>query len=86
MLLFISFEIIFSFLIASSSGLILLYYYYHNKNRRIERYLLKHKKCLFTLLQLAYFILIVSVVFNIRYIISTWLEEFNKSLLKSFSK
>lgn len=82
-MLLITFEIIFSFFVAISSGLILLYFYYHNKNRKIERYLLKHKKCLFTLLQVCYFILVVSVVFNTRYIITIWLVEFNKSLMKS---
>jgi hypothetical protein len=85
-LFLINFEILFSFYIIICAGLILLYFYHHNKNRKIERYLLKHKKNLFTLLQISYFILIISVVFNTRYIISTCFEEFMKSSKKNILK
>jgi hypothetical protein len=77
------FEIIFCLSIAISAGIIILFYYFHNHERRIERYLLKHKKGLFVLLEIVYFILIVSVVFNTRYILSIWMNDIGKSVLKS---
>lgn len=77
------FEIIFCLSIAISAGIIILFYYFHNHERKMERYLLKHKKGLFVLLQIVYFILIISVIFNIRHIISIWMNDIGKSMLKS---
>jgi hypothetical protein len=67
-------EIPFCLFVAACSGATLLYFYYHNKNRRIERYLLKNDRKLFLLLQFAYFILVISLVFNARYVVYQFAE------------
>ena len=73
-------EITICFLIACSTGLVLLYYYFHNRERRIERYLIRHKKEFFFLLQLCYFVLTLSLIFNVRFIIY---ETVGKKLMEA---
>lgn len=77
-------EITFCFIIACATGLVLLYYYIQNKGRRIERYFMRHKKEFFIILQGAYFVLTLSLVFNIRFIIykfaQGWLEKAQQAL------
>ncbi len=68
-------EIPFCFIIACLTGLVLLYYYFQNRGRRIERYFMRHKKEYFFILQGAYFILMISLVFNIRFIIYNYAQQ-----------
>ena len=77
-------EITFCFIIACATGLVLLYYYIQNKGRRIERYFMRHKKEYFFILQGAYFVLTLSLVFNVRFIVykfaQGWLEKAQQAL------
>jgi len=82
----LDFEILFCFYIAGAAGIILLYYYYQNNERKIERYLLRYRKELFILLQVAYFILIVSIIFNIRHVMRIWMTDLSDSMIKYFKK
>jgi hypothetical protein len=82
----LNFEIFFSFAIAGTAGIILLYYFYHNNDKKIERYFLRHKKGLFVLLQITYFILIITVIFNTRYVISIWMTDLSNSMIKYIKK
>jgi hypothetical protein len=75
-------EIPFCVIVACCSGAILLYFFYHNKGRKIERYFLKNNKRLFLVLQLSYFILILSLVFNIRFVIYHFAEQLKESMLQ----
>ncbi len=63
-------QLSFCFIITVCAGLALLIFYFKNKDRRIERYFYNNKKELFLLLQLSYFILIVSFAFNSRFLMS----------------
>lgn len=77
-------EITFCFIIACLTGVVLLYYYIQNRGRRIERYFMRNKKEYFFILQGAYFVLMLSMVFNIRFIIyrfaEHWLEKAQQAL------
>jgi hypothetical protein len=55
--------------IAIFSFIPLFYYYHHNKNRQIERYYFKEHKLLFALLTFINFLLIISIVLNLKFII-----------------
>lgn len=55
--------------IAILSFIPLFYYYHHNKNRQIERYFFKEQKLLFALLTFVNFLLIISIVLNLKFII-----------------
>lgn len=77
----------FCILMVCFAGLVLIYFYYKNKNRKIERYLIRHKKLFYILLQISYFILITSIAFNCRYVINqslTKLKKYYKIKLKFF--
>lgn len=76
-------ELVVCFIISIAAALVLLYYYFHNKERRIERYLVRHKKDLFVLLEVCYFVLTLSLVFNVRFIIY---ETFGKTLMDAANK
>ncbi len=79
-------EIPFCFIIACLTGIILLYYYYQNRGRRIERYFMRNKKELFIILQGAYFILMISMVFNIRFIIFKYANQLMEKMKESLDK
>lgn len=79
-------EITFCFIIACSTGIILLYYYFQNKGRRIERYFMRHKKEFFFILQGAYFVLMISLVFNIRFIIFKYAQQWMAKLQASIDQ
>lgn len=71
----------FCILIMVFSGSILLYFYYHNQNRCIERYLLRNDKQYYLALQFAYFILIISLVFNMRFVLYNWMEGLKTKMM-----
>jgi hypothetical protein len=74
-------ELPFCALITVCAGITLLIFYFKNKDRRIERYFHKNNKELFLLLQLSYFILIVSFAYNSRFLMSKILS-FGTTYLK----
>jgi hypothetical protein len=59
------------------TGAVLLFYYFMNKGGRIERFYIRNDKQLFVMLQTSYFILLLSLSLNIRYIMGEWLEKFS---------
>jgi len=58
-----------SIFIIISAIIPLLYYYYHNVNRKIERYFFINHKHLFALLIFANFILIISFIMNLKFLL-----------------
>ena len=64
-----------SVLIIVFSAVCLTYFYFKNSARRIERYYLKNDKGLFVLLEVTIFVLVVSIMFNIRHIIVEFLKK-----------
>ena len=68
--------------VAIISGLSLLYFYYHNSNRRIERHFFKTNKVCFGILEFVIFVLVVSTVLNIKYIITEYWYIFMKKIFK----
>lgn len=48
--------------------LILAYYYFSNKNKCIERYYIENDINLYKMLKISYFILITSLIMNIKFI------------------
>ena len=64
-----------SLLIAAIAGMTLLFYYFANENRNIERYYFhNHKMCYYSL-QFAYLILMLSLVYNIRFVIYHYVDK-----------
>ena len=58
-----------SIFIIISAIIPLLYYYYHNVDRKIERYFFINHKHLFALLIFANFILIISFIMNLKFLL-----------------
>lgn len=75
-------DIPFSLFAALSAGLVLLYFYFHNKDRRVERYYIRHHKNIYVVLQIAYFVLIMSAVLNARFIVSSITGPYKDMLMK----
>jgi hypothetical protein len=48
--------------------MILCYYYFKNKNKCIERYFIENDFNLYTTLKISYFILITSLLMNVKFI------------------
>lgn len=71
-------DVPFSLFAAISAGTVLLYFYFHNKDRRIERYYIRNHKNIYVALQAAYFVLIMSVVLNFRFVMSLFLGPLQK--------
>lgn len=59
-------------------GVCLVVFYFQNKYKRIERWYYDHNKYLYILLELCYYLLFISFVFNARYLV----YEFIKYLVK----
>lgn len=57
------------------AGVAILYYYWHNTTRKIERFYYKTDKKLFVLLEVSVFLLTLSIGFNARYIIISFLSK-----------
>lgn len=55
--------------IAITSGLSMLVFMHYNRYKRVERFFYFHNKFLYILLQLCYYLLFISMVFNARYIV-----------------
>lgn len=77
-------ETLYCLLIGLSSGIILLYFYFHNKNRRIERYLIKHKKEYYIILELCYFILLLSFIYNVRFVVYDFVARVSEPYIKKY--
>lgn len=54
------------------AGVILLYFQYKNDYQRIERYYFKNNRRLYYVLRAVHFILIASIIVNIRYVFHTY--------------
>jgi hypothetical protein len=59
------------------SGISLLYYFYYNENRKIERYFYQNNKVLFTVLEVTSFIILTSLIYNIRFILFNYIKFIN---------
>lgn len=62
-------EYILSGVLAVICGICLIIFYFNNKYKRIERWYYYHNKYLYILLELCYYLLFISFVFNARYIV-----------------
>jgi hypothetical protein len=56
------------YIIVLITFIILCYYYFQNKNKCIERYFIEENFNLYTTLKISYFILITSLIMNIKFI------------------
>ena len=54
---------------------VLTYFYFKNNNRSIERYYYKQNYTCFVILQISFFILLISLVLNIRYLATPYLKN-----------
>lgn len=61
-------------LIVILSGISLLYYFYYNENRKLERFFYKNNKVLFTVLEVTCFIILTSLIYNIRFILINFIN------------
>lgn len=62
-------EHILALVLAAVSGVCLLIFYFQNKYKRIERWYYYQNKYLYILLELCYYLLFISFVFNARYMV-----------------
>ncbi len=69
-------NIIVAFIIIFISGVTLLTFVHINKYKKVERYYYYHDKYLYILLELVYYLLFISFVFNTRYIIYEAIKYF----------
>lgn len=58
-----------SAIIVVTSGLSMLVFLHYNRYKRVERFFYFHNKYLYILLQLCYYLLFISFVFNSRFIV-----------------
>jgi hypothetical protein len=63
----------------------LIYYSYKNDYQRIERYYFKHNRRLYYVLRATHFILLASIILNIRYVVYEYADDLLKSLKKRLS-
>ena len=54
------------------AAIVLLYYNYKNDYKRIERHYFKENRKLYFVLRAAHFILLASIVLNVRYILYSY--------------
>jgi hypothetical protein len=64
-----------SFIITLISGLALLFLILYNKDHKIEHFLTERNKHLYKVFKLAYSIIFVSFVVNVRYIIYSYVVK-----------
>ena len=57
---------------------VLLYFKYKNDYQRIERYYFKHNRRLYIVLRAAHFILLATILLNIRFYIYKYAEALRK--------
>jgi hypothetical protein len=60
------------------AAVVLLYYNYKNDYKRIERYYFKENRKLYFVLRAAHFILLASIVLNVRYILYSYASKILK--------
>ncbi len=61
-------------LTAFCCGMVLLFFYFKNENKNVERFLFKKNKKLYYALTVSYFILMVSLVYNIKFVINHYFD------------
>jgi uncharacterized membrane protein HdeD (DUF308 family) len=62
-------EHILALVLAAISGVCLIVFYFQNKYKRIERWYYYQNKYLYILLELCYYLLFISFVFNARFMV-----------------
>jgi hypothetical protein len=62
------------------AAVMLAYYSYKNDYQRIERYYFKHDRKLYYVLRAVHFILLASIILNVRYVV----YEYAYELLRKF--
>jgi hypothetical protein len=58
------------------AAVMLIYYSYKNDYQRIERYYFKNNRRLYYVLRATHFILLASIILNVRYVIYEYAYEF----------
>jgi hypothetical protein len=56
------------------AAVVLLYFSYQNDYQRIERYYFKNNRNLYYLLRATHFVLIMSIVLNVRYLVYKYVD------------
>ena len=69
-------EHILALVLASICGICLIVFYFQNKYKRIERWYYYHNKYLYILLELCYYLIFISFVFNARYMAYEIIKHF----------
>lgn len=64
------------------AAIMLIYYSYKNDYQRIERYYFKNNRRLYYVLRGAHFILLASIILNIRHIVYEYAYDFLKKYKK----
>lgn len=62
-------DILCSLIIAGICGISLLIFMHYNRYKRVERFYYYHDKYLYILLELVYYLLFISFVFNARFLV-----------------
>jgi hypothetical protein len=60
------------------AAILLIYYSYKNDYQRIERYYFKNNRRLYYVLRATHFILLASIILNVRYVIYKYAADFLK--------
>lgn len=60
------------------AAIMLIYYSYKNDYQRIERYYFKNNRRLYYVLRAVHFILLASIILNVRYVIYEYAYDFLK--------
>jgi hypothetical protein len=58
------------------AAVMLIYYSYKNDYQRIERYYFKNNRRLYYVLRATHFILLASIILNVRYVVYEYAYEF----------
>ncbi len=58
------------------AGVMLIYYSYQNDYQRIERYYFRNNRRLYYVLRAVHFILLASIILNVRYIVYEYAYDF----------
>ena len=59
-----------SLILTAISGISILYFFHQNHNRKVERFYYRENKLLYALLMFVYFLLIVALVMNGRFVVT----------------
>jgi hypothetical protein len=60
------------------AAVMLIYYSYKNDYQRIERYYFKNNRRLYYVLRATHFILLASIILNVRYVVYEYAYDFLK--------